>query len=59
MAFLRDRSNLTPRVGPGIIVVMNGVKTGETDRAHAPRGNISLQWAQGVVKFRKVEIKPL
>ena len=23
------------------------------------RGNIGLQWAQGVVKFRKVEIKPL
>ena len=38
---------------------MNGVKTGETDKAYALRGNIGLQWAQGVVKFRKVEIKPL
>ncbi len=45
--------------GPRIVVVMNGVKTGETDKANALRGNIGLQWAQGVVKFRKVEIKPL
>jgi hypothetical protein len=45
--------------GPRIVVVMNGVKTGETDKAHALRGNIGLQWAQGVVKFRKVEIRPL
>ena len=45
--------------GPRIVVLMNGVKTAETDKAHALRGNIGLQWAQGVVKFRKVEIKPL
>jgi hypothetical protein len=45
--------------GPRIVVVMNGVKTAETDKAHALRGNIGLQWAQGVVKFRKIEIKPL
>lgn len=45
--------------GPHIVVLMNGAKTGETDKAHALRGNIGLQWAQGVVKFRKVEIKPL
>ncbi|MGH8316288.1 MAG: 3-keto-disaccharide hydrolase [Steroidobacterales bacterium] len=45
--------------GPRIVVVLNGVKTAETDKAHALRGNIGLQWAQGVVKFRKVEIKPL
>ena len=45
--------------GPRIVVVMNGTKTGETDKAHALRGNIGLQWAQGVVKFRKVEIRPL
>jgi hypothetical protein len=45
--------------GPRIVVVMNGEKTGETDKAHALRGNIGLQWAQGVVKFRKVEIRPL
>jgi hypothetical protein len=45
--------------GPRIVVVMNGAKTGETDKAHALRGNIGLQWAQGVVRFRKVAIKPL
>ena len=31
--------------------------TGETDKAHGFRGNIGLRWVQGVVKFRKVEIK--
>ena len=45
--------------GPRITVVMNGVQTAETDKAHALRGNIGLQWAAGVVKFRIVEIKPL
>ena len=45
--------------GPRIVVVLNGVQTGETDKAHALRGNIGLQYAAGVVKFRKVEIKPL
>jgi len=45
--------------GPRIVVVLNGVKTAETDKAYALRGNIGLQWAKGVVKFRKVEIRPL
>ena len=45
--------------GPRVVVVLNGVQTGETDKANALRGNIGLQWAAGVVKFRKVEIKPL
>jgi hypothetical protein len=45
--------------GPRITVAMNGVQTAETDRAHSLRGHIGLQWAQGVVKFRKVEIKPM
>jgi hypothetical protein len=39
--------------------VRTGTLTAETDKAHALRGNIGLQWAQGVVKFRKVEIRPL
>ena len=39
-------------VGPKITVVMNGTKTAETEKAHALEGNIGLQWAQGVVKFR-------
>jgi len=45
--------------GPRIVVLLNGAKTGETDKAHALRGNIGIQWAAGVVKVRKVEIKPL
>ena len=45
--------------GPRITVAMNGVQTAETDHAHALRGNIGLQWAAGVVKFRVIEIKPL
>jgi hypothetical protein len=45
--------------GPRIVVKLNGVQTAETDKSHALAGNIGLQWAQGVVKFRKVEIKPL
>jgi hypothetical protein len=45
--------------GPRIIVRMNGVQTAETDKSHALRGTIGLQWAQGVVRFRKVELKPL
>ena len=45
--------------GPRITLAMNGVKTAETDHAYALHGNIGLQWAQGVVKFRKVEIKSL
>jgi hypothetical protein len=45
--------------GPRVTVVLNGVQTAETDKAHGLHGNIGLQWAQGVVRFRKVEIKPL
>ena len=45
--------------GPRVVVVLNGVQTGETDKANALRGNIGLQWAAGIVKFRKVEIRPL
>jgi hypothetical protein len=45
--------------GPRLTVVLNGTRTAETDQASAPRGPIGLQWAQGVVKFRKVEIRPL
>ena len=41
-------------------VTFNGIKTvvGATDSKHA-KGRIALQYGQGVVKFRKVEIKPM
>jgi hypothetical protein len=41
-------------------VTLNGVQTvvGATD-AKFPKGRVSLQYGQGVVKFRKVEIRPM
>ena len=41
-------------------VTLNGVKTvvGGSD-AKFPKGRVALQYGQGVVKFRKVEIKPM
>ena len=46
--------------GPRFDVTFNGIKTvvGATDSKHA-KGRIALQYGQGVVKFRKVEIKPM
>jgi hypothetical protein len=46
--------------GDTFTVTLNGVRTvdGAKDDKHA-KGRIALQYAQGVVKFRKVEIKPL
>jgi hypothetical protein len=41
-------------------VTLNGVKTvvGASD-SKFPKGRVSLQYGQGVVKFRKVDIKPM
>jgi len=46
--------------GPRFDVTFNGIKTvvGANDTRHA-KGRIALQYGQGVVKFRKVEIKPM
>jgi len=46
--------------GDTFTVILNGVKTvdGAKDAQHA-KGRIALQYAGGVVKFRKVEIKAL
>jgi hypothetical protein len=46
--------------GPKFTVILNGTKTvdGVEDSKH-PSGKIALQYAAGVVKFRKVEIKPM
>jgi Domain of Unknown Function (DUF1080) len=46
--------------GPRFDVTLNGVKTvdGGSD-AKFPKGRVALQYGQGVVKFRKVEIKPM
>jgi hypothetical protein len=45
--------------GTHIVVVLNGVKTAEFDHSLLKDGQIALQYAQGVVKFRNVRIKQL
>jgi hypothetical protein len=46
--------------GPRFDVTLNGIKSvvGANDSKHA-KGRIALQYGQGVVKFRKVEIKTM
>jgi hypothetical protein len=41
-------------------VILNGIKTvdGAKD-AKLPKGRIALQYGGGIVRFRKVEIRPL
>jgi hypothetical protein len=45
--------------GPQIVLVLNGVKTAELKDSSFASGAIALQHAGGVVKFRRVQIKPL
>jgi hypothetical protein len=45
--------------GPHFVVVLNGQKTVDARDSKHPSGAIALQYGSGVVKFRKVEIKPL
>jgi hypothetical protein len=45
--------------GTHITVALNGVQTAQADNGKLPSGPIALQYAGGVVKFRKVQIKPL
>jgi hypothetical protein len=45
--------------GTRLTLVLNGQKTVDVDDAKLASGPIALQWARGVVKFRKVEVKPL
>ena len=45
--------------GSRLTVVLNGVKTAEVEDSQHASGPIALQYGGGVVKFRKVEIKPL
>ena len=40
-------------------VTLNGIRTVDVQDSTHDRGPIALQYAAGVVKFRKVEIKPL
>ena len=45
--------------GPNIVVVLNGVKTSELTHTQFASGPLALQHGSGVIKFRKVQIKPL
>src|ERR1700753_222003 len=45
--------------GPHMTIVLNGQKTADVDDSKHLGGYIALQYGSGVVKFRKVEIKPL
>ena len=45
--------------GPHLIVALNGTRTAEAQDSKHARGPLSIQYGAGVVKFRKVQIKPL
>ncbi|HWO40943.1 MAG TPA: DUF1080 domain-containing protein [Candidatus Eisenbacteria bacterium] len=45
--------------GTQLVVVLNGRKTVELDDRSFAAGPVALQYGSGVVKFRKVQIKPL
>lgn len=45
--------------GSIMVVTLNGVKTAEINHDQFARGPIALQHGAGVIKFRKVQIKPL
>ena len=45
--------------GPRLSVTLNGQKTVDVEHSQLKSGPIALQYGAGVVKFRKVEIRPL
>ena len=45
--------------GPHLVVVLNGEKTADVRDSKHAAGPLALQYGSGVVKFRKVQIKPL
>jgi hypothetical protein len=45
--------------GPQLTVILNGSKTVDIQDSQFASGPIALQYGAGVVKFRKVEIRPL
>jgi hypothetical protein len=45
--------------GSHLVVVLNGEKTVDTYNSANPAGPFSLQWGGGVVKWRKLQIKPI
>jgi hypothetical protein len=45
--------------GPHMVIVLNGEKTADVEDSKHAAGPFALQYGSGVVKFRKVQIKPL
>ncbi|WP_316158102.1 MULTISPECIES: DUF1080 domain-containing protein [unclassified Bradyrhizobium] len=45
--------------GTRLTVILNGEKTADVDDSKHAAGPVALQYGSGVVKFRKVQIKPL
>ena len=45
--------------GSRLTVVLNGTTTVDVDDTKFAGGPIALQWGRGVIRFRKVEIRPL
>ena len=45
--------------GTQLVLMLNGVKTVDVQDSKLASGPFALQWGQGTIKFRKVEIKPL
>jgi hypothetical protein len=45
--------------GRRLTLTLNGVRTVDVEDSKLPGGPIALQYSAGVVKFRKVQIKPL
>ena len=46
-------------IGPDVTVKLNGAVTVHMRDTELPAGPIALQWGNGTVKFRRVEIQPL
>ncbi|MCI0408460.1 MAG: DUF1080 domain-containing protein, partial [Acidobacteria bacterium] len=45
--------------GTRLTLTLNGVRTVDVEDSKLSSGPIALQYSAGVVKFRKVQIKPL
>jgi hypothetical protein len=45
--------------GPRLVLVLNGVQTVDVQDSKLASGPFALQWGQGTIKFRKVQIKAI
>jgi hypothetical protein len=45
--------------GPHLVIVLNGEKTADVEDGQHAEGPFALQYGDGVVKFRKVQVRPL